>query len=105
MYLAKRVGGWSLTKIGKSYNRRHHTTVCHASQRIEALRDVNPVVDGLLAVLTDQIKAVGVHNPVWTAWNSDGNFALEWPEAQVMYLTGDYCAESRFCKSRSPKRN
>jgi chromosomal replication initiator protein len=51
MYLAKRVGGWSLTKIGKSYNGRHHTTVCHAIQRIEALRDVNPVVDGLLAVL------------------------------------------------------
>lgn len=58
MYLARRVGGWSLTKIGKFYNGRHHTTVCHAIQRIEALREVNPDVDGLLTVLIDQIKAV-----------------------------------------------
>jgi hypothetical protein len=63
MYLAKRVGGWSLTKIGKFYNGRHHTTVCHAIRRIEALRAVNPDVDGLLAVLIDQIKAVGVNMP------------------------------------------
>jgi hypothetical protein len=63
MYLAKRVGGWSLTKIGKFYNGRHHTTVCHAIRRIEALREVNPDVDGLLAVLIDQIKAAGAHTP------------------------------------------
>ena len=63
MYLAKRVGGWSLTKIGKFYNGRHHTTVCHAIRRIEALRAVNPDVDGLLAVLIDQIKAVAVRTP------------------------------------------
>ena len=63
MYLAKRVGGWSLTKIGKFYNGRHHTTVRHAIRRIEALRVVNPDVDGLLAVLIDQIKAVGVNMP------------------------------------------
>jgi len=63
MYLAKRVRGWSLTKIGKFYNGRHHTTVCHAIRRIEALRQVNPDVDGLLAVLLDQIKAVAVRTP------------------------------------------
>jgi hypothetical protein len=63
MYLARRVGGWSLTKIGKFYNGRHHTTVCHAIRRIEGLRKVNPDVDGLLAVLIDQIKAVGVRTP------------------------------------------
>src|ERR1022692_4040259 len=62
MYLAKRVGGWSLTKIGKFYNGRHHTTVRHAIRRIEALREVNPDVDGLLAVLIDPIKAK-VHTP------------------------------------------
>ncbi len=48
MYLANRVGGWSLTKIGKFYNGRHHTTVCHAIRRIEALRQVNPTWNGLL---------------------------------------------------------
>ncbi len=63
MYLAKRVGGWSLTKIGKFYNGPHHTIVCHAIRRIEALREVNPEVDGLLAVLIDQIKAVGIRTP------------------------------------------
>jgi len=63
MYLAKRVGGWSLTKIGKFYNGRHHTTVYHAIQRIEALREVNPDVDGLLTVLIEQIKAVGAGTP------------------------------------------
>jgi hypothetical protein len=63
MYLAKRIGGWSLTKIGKFYNGRHHTTVCHAIRRIEALREVNPDLDGLLAVLVDEIKAVGVRTP------------------------------------------
>jgi hypothetical protein len=63
MYLAKRVGGWSLTKIGKFYNGRHHSTVCHAIRRIEALREVNPDVDGLLTVLIEQIKAVGVRTP------------------------------------------
>jgi hypothetical protein len=63
MYLAKRVGGWSLTKIGKFYNGRHHTTVCHAIRRIEALREVNPDVDGLLAILVDEIKAVEVRTP------------------------------------------
>jgi hypothetical protein len=64
MYLAKRVGGWSLTKIGKFYNGRHHTTVRHAIRRIEALREVNPDVDGLLTGLTNQIKAVGVRTPI-----------------------------------------
>jgi hypothetical protein len=63
MYLAKRVGGWSLTKIGKFYNGRHHTTVRHAIRRIEALRELNPDVDGLLAVLIEQIEAVGLHAP------------------------------------------
>jgi hypothetical protein len=37
--------------------------VCHAIRRIEALREVNPDVDGLLAVLIDQIKAAGAHTP------------------------------------------
>jgi chromosomal replication initiation ATPase DnaA len=30
MYLAKNVGGWSTTRIGKFYNGRDHSTVCHA---------------------------------------------------------------------------
>ena len=30
MYLAKHVGGWSTTRIGRFYNGRDHSTVCHA---------------------------------------------------------------------------
>ena len=36
MYLAKNVGGWSLPKIGRFYNGRHHTTVLHAVAKIES---------------------------------------------------------------------
>lgn len=72
MYLAKRVGGWSLMKIGKFYNGRHHTTVRHAIRRIEALRAVSPDVDGLLTVLIEQIKAVGVRtSPAGTRSETD----------------------------------
>src|ERR1700733_6788619 len=33
MYLAKHVGGWSTTKIGRFYNGRDHSTVCYAIRR------------------------------------------------------------------------
>jgi chromosomal replication initiator protein len=38
MYLAKNIGGWSTTRIGRFYNGRHHTTVLHAIEKIERLR-------------------------------------------------------------------
>lgn len=63
MYLAKRVGGWSVTRVGRFYNGRHHTTVCHTIRRIEALREVDAGVDGLLTALIDQIEAVWAHAP------------------------------------------
>ena len=52
MYLAKHVGRWSLSQIGKFYNGRHHTTVLHAIQKIETLRKTDEAVDALLDVLT-----------------------------------------------------
>ncbi|MBV8808028.1 MAG: hypothetical protein JO033_05090 [Acidobacteriaceae bacterium] len=45
MYLAKHVGPWSTTVIGRFYNGRDHSTVCHGIQRIGALRDSNPDLD------------------------------------------------------------
>src|ERR1044071_7974889 len=57
MYLAKHVGGWSTTRIGKFYNGRDHSTVCYALKRIEAFRQADSDVDALLANLTDQIRA------------------------------------------------
>jgi hypothetical protein len=55
MYLARRVGHWSTTVIGRFYNGRDHSTVCHSIQRIEALRETDPEVDTLLADLKHQI--------------------------------------------------
>jgi chromosomal replication initiator protein len=52
MYLAKRVGRWSLSQIGRFYNGRHHTTVLHAIQKIESLRRTDEAVDALVDVLT-----------------------------------------------------
>jgi chromosomal replication initiator protein len=59
MYLAKQVGGWSTTAIGRFYNGRDHSTVCYALKRVEALRENDPDVDGLLAALVNEIGSVG----------------------------------------------
>ena len=57
MYLAKRVGRWSLSQIGKFYNGRHHTTVLHAIEKIERLRRTDEAVDALIGVLTAALSA------------------------------------------------
>src|SRR5215831_9658049 len=56
MYLASQAGGWSTTQIGKFYNGRDHSTVCYAIGRIRALRETDPEVDGLLTVLTNELR-------------------------------------------------
>lgn len=55
MYLAKHVERWSTTRIGKFYNGRDHSTVCHAIRKIEALRNVDPGVAQLLEALSERI--------------------------------------------------
>jgi len=57
MYLAKHVGRWSLSQIGKFYNGRHHTTVLHAIERIEKLRSIDESVDALIEVLINELAA------------------------------------------------
>ena len=56
MYLANLVGGWSTTQIGKFYNGRDHSTVCYAIGRIRVLRETDPEVDGLLTILTNELR-------------------------------------------------
>jgi Bacterial dnaA protein helix-turn-helix len=51
MYLAKNVGGWSTTRIGRFYNGRHHTTVLYAIGKIERLRKTDESIDGLIEEL------------------------------------------------------
>src|SRR5215469_1309023 len=52
MYLAKRVGRWSLPQNGRFYNGRHLTTVPHTIEKIERLRRTDETVDALVDVLT-----------------------------------------------------
>ena len=52
MYLAKRVGRWCLSQIGRFYNGRRHTTVLHAIEKIETLRRTDESIDALVDVLT-----------------------------------------------------
>ena len=57
MYLAKHLGRWSLSQIGKFYNGRHHTTVLHAITKIEMLRKADETVDALIEVLAGELAA------------------------------------------------
>ena len=57
MYLAKHVGGWSLPRIGRFYNGRHHTTVLHAVAKIERLRRKDEALDALLDVLASTLNS------------------------------------------------
>src|SRR5579884_382949 len=57
MYLAKYLGGWSTTVIGRFYNGRDHSTVCHGIQRIKDLRETNQEFDKLLSALEAQLQA------------------------------------------------
>ena len=55
MYLARHVGRWSLAKIGRFYNGRHHTTVLHAVEKIERLRQSDEAFRALIEVLTSSL--------------------------------------------------
>jgi chromosomal replication initiation ATPase DnaA len=55
MYLAKHLGRWSTTVIGRFYNGRDHSTVCYSIQRMEALRESDPDVDALISDLKRQL--------------------------------------------------
>src|SRR5438270_5570888 len=63
MYLAKYVGGWSLPKIGRFYNGRHHTTVLHAIAKVERRRKTDEafdsLIDVLIATVTSETKNFG----------------------------------------------
>jgi hypothetical protein len=77
MYLAKHLGGWSTTKIGKFYHGRDHSTVCHAIRRIESMREDNPELDALLTALGREIQDFAVFpDQPEPDWESGGNDAL-----------------------------
>lgn len=49
-------GGWSTTRIGRFYNGRHHTTVLHAIEKIERLRQADESMAALIEVITAELN-------------------------------------------------
>src|SRR4030095_3280219 len=55
MYLAKHIGGWSTTQIGRFYNGRDHSTVCHAVRKVQSLRATDARISALIDVLAAEL--------------------------------------------------
>jgi hypothetical protein len=81
MYLAARVGRWSTTVIGRFYNRRDHSTVCHSIQRIEALRESDPEIDALLCELRKQL----IEHSEQTQWENIDAMRIRGRRSQVSH--------------------
>jgi hypothetical protein len=57
MYLAKYVGGWSTTAIGRFYNGRDHSTVCYSIKRVKTKCEGSPEFAKLIEELTEAIHS------------------------------------------------
>ena len=53
MYIARQITGASLQEIGREFGDRHHSTVLHAINRIEAMRRSNKMLDLAITQLTE----------------------------------------------------
>jgi len=74
MYLAKHVGGWSMVKIGRFYNGRHHTTVLHAIQKVQRLRSEDESIDALIELLIAALRenvGSGADQSLAGTWQSE----------------------------------
>jgi chromosomal replication initiation ATPase DnaA len=80
MYLARNVMGWSTSKIGRFYNGRHHTTVLHAIDKVERLRQTDGSFDALVEVLTSALSP-----------QMEGSFTQRF-EARLDYRIGGGCS-------------
>lgn len=94
MYLAKHVGRWSTTVIGRFYNGRDHSTVCHGIQRIEALRESDPEVDLLVSDLKHELTSMDPNTREMTDGTSDSRFS---PSVCNLEQLADLIAE-RVCR-------
>jgi chromosomal replication initiator protein len=56
MYLAKELTHASLPEIGRYFGGKHHTTVLHSVQKIEALRQKDEELNTMLLSLVDAIR-------------------------------------------------
>ena len=99
MYLAKHVGRWSLSQIGKFYNGRHHTTVLHAIVRIENLRRIDESVDALIEVLTNELAAAP-HEPATRPALVTRTALIDAQPTSVMPRPGSIKKGRKHCKRR-----
>jgi hypothetical protein len=103
MYLAKHVGGWSTTRIGRFYNGRDHSTVCHALKKVEMLRNSQPEIDELLADLKSEIVSEGQGNSA----SPRNDIGHPEPRAGEVVLTDEFLdlvVDRLLDRLRSPKR-
>jgi chromosomal replication initiator protein len=56
MYLCKKITGVSLPHIGREFGNKHHTTVLHSIQKIDALRQQDRDLNHLIQTLMDSFK-------------------------------------------------
>jgi hypothetical protein len=75
MYLAKHVGGWTTTRIGKFYNGRDHSTVCHSIRRVELMRDGDPQLDALLSSMGNDLRNIESKVPDHVESRSSGSLS------------------------------
>jgi len=57
MYIARQLTGASLQEIGREFGGRHHTTVMHAMNRIEAMRRSEKALDCAIVRLMKAVLA------------------------------------------------
>ena len=93
MYLAKNVGGWSTTKIGRFYNGRHHTTVLHAIKKIDRLRQTDESLDALVEVLTVELSPRVEGRPPECS-------VSHWTDAVIQIVTSRVLREIRLSTSK-----
>jgi chromosomal replication initiator protein len=56
MYLCKQLTGSSLPDIGRRFGGKHHSTVIHSIQKIEAKRQKEKEFDRMIENLTQSLK-------------------------------------------------
>ncbi|MFL6448513.1 MAG: helix-turn-helix domain-containing protein [Bryobacteraceae bacterium] len=100
MYLAKHVGRWSTTVIGRFYDGRDHSTVCHGIQRIESLRESNPDLDSLLSNLKCELLGDGLVHERTATSNSELRIGLN--EGDLEQLA-DLIADRVYARLKSSK--
>ncbi len=58
MYLARKLGNFSFPKIAASFNRNDHTTVMHAVNKVEELRNQNQEINQVILELEERLNSL-----------------------------------------------